>query len=78
MKFLEIKRHLNKPDEFYTCDLLERGDGFVLLKYVSEKAGRVGPVAFEPGTVTYAFYRTGCGYVLWRMCGPERWTSSPR
>jgi hypothetical protein len=71
VKFLEIKRHLNKPDESYLCDLLKRGDGCILLKYISEKAGRVGPVAFAPGTVTYAYYQTGSGYVLWKMCAPD-------
>ena len=29
MKILEIKRHLNKPDESYLCDLLKRGNDYV-------------------------------------------------
>ena len=36
MKILEIKRHLNKPDESYLCDLLARGSDYVIVKYVSE------------------------------------------
>ena len=71
MKILEIKRHLNKPDESYSCDLLKRGRGYVVLKYVSERPGRVGTVTFEVGSTTYAYYKTGRGYVLWRMLGPE-------
>jgi predicted RNA-binding protein associated with RNAse of E/G family len=31
----------------------------------------VGPAKFEPGTITYAYYRKGAGYVLWRMYGPD-------
>lgn len=71
MKILEIKRHLNKPDESYLCDLSKRGSGYVVLKYVSERPGQVGDMTFEVGSTTYAFYRTGAGYVLWRMFGPD-------
>ena len=71
MKILEVKRHLNKPDESYLCDLLRRGSDYVVLKYVSDRPGRVGGVTFEVGSTTYAFYRTGAGYVLWRMFGPD-------
>ena len=71
MKILEIKRHLNKPDESYLCDLFRRGSGYIVLKYVSESPGRVGAVRFDAGSTTYAYYRTGGGYVLWKMCGPD-------
>jgi hypothetical protein len=71
MKILEIKRHLNKPDESYLCDLLKRGNGYALIRYVSPGAGRVGPLTFEAGTVTDAYYHTGGGYVQWRMRGPD-------
>jgi len=71
MKILEIKRHLNKPDESYLCDLFKRGDGYMVLKYINERPGRVGGVMFEVGSTTYAYYRTGMGYVLWRMLGPD-------
>ena len=70
MKILEIKRHINKPDETYWCDLVGRGDDCLVLQYVSERSGRVGEVNFDPGSVTYAHYRSGRGYVLWRMAGP--------
>ena len=71
MKILEVKRHLNKPDESYLCDLLRRSSHYVVLKYVSDRPGRVGGVMFEVGSITYAFYRTGAGYVLWRMFGRD-------
>ena len=70
MKILEIKRHLNKPDESYLCDLFKRDSGYLVLKYVSEQPGRVASVTFEVGSTTYAYYRAGGGYVLWRMLGP--------
>ena len=64
MKILEIKRHLNKPDETYLCDLLKRGSDYVILKYVSKQPGRVGSVTFEVGSTTFAYYRTGMRYVI--------------
>lgn len=67
MKILEIKRHLNKPDESYLCDLLKRGRDYVLVKYVSQSPGRVGSVPFAAGSTTYAYYKTGMGYVTWKM-----------
>jgi protein associated with RNAse G/E len=71
MKILEMKRHLNKPDESYLCDLLTQGNGYVVLRYVSEQSGQVGDMRFEAGSVTHAYYRAGAGYVLWKMCGPD-------
>jgi len=71
MKILEIKRHLNKPDESYLCDLLTYGTGYALLRYVSPRAGKVGPLTFDPGTITDAYYHNGGGYVQWRMRDPD-------
>ena len=71
MKILEIKRHLNKPDESYLCDLFKRDSDYLVLKYVSEQPGRVASVTFEVGSTTYAYYRAGGGYVLWKMLGPD-------
>ncbi len=68
---MEVKRHLNKPDESYPCDLLVRGAGYVVLRYVSDRSGRVGEVDIEVGSTTFAYYRTGVGYVLWKMCGAD-------
>jgi hypothetical protein len=72
MKILEIKRHLNKPDETYLCDLLKRGSDYVILKYVSKQPGRVGSVTFEVGSTTFAYYRTGMRYVIWKMLNPGK------
>jgi hypothetical protein len=71
MTVLEVKRHLNKPDASYGCDLLVRGPGYVVLKYVSDRPGRVGDVPIEVGCTTFAYYRDGAGYVLWKMCGAD-------
>jgi hypothetical protein len=71
MKILEVKRHLNKPDQSYLCDLLYQGSDLVVLKYVSDRPGRVGDTLFEPGTTTYAAYKAGEGYVLWKMVDPQ-------
>lgn len=71
MKILEIKRHLNKRDESYLCDLFKRGRDYVVLEYVSDQPGRVGDVTFEVKSTTYAYYRTRAGYVLWKMFGAD-------
>lgn len=71
MKILEIKRHLNKPDESYLCDLLERDSDWIIVKYVSERPGQVGSVTFDAGSTTLAYYRTGMGYVIWKMLTPD-------
>jgi hypothetical protein len=72
VKILELKRHLNKPDESYWCDMLQRGQDWVVIKYVSDRPGRVGAVAFEAGSTTFAYYRTGMGYVVWKMFNPQQ------
>ena len=72
MKILEMKRHLNKPDESYLCDLLKRGSDYVILEYVSDQPGRVGSVTFEAGTTTFAYYKTGMGYVIWKILSPRK------
>lgn len=72
MKILEIKRHLNKPDESYLCDLLARGGDYVIVKYVSEMSGRVGALTFDVGSTTFAYYKIGMGYVIWKMLNPDK------
>ena len=67
MRYLEFKRHLDKPDAVYLCELFARGDDYVLLRYVSEREEQVGDVEIMEGAVTYALYREGKGYVAWRM-----------
>ena len=71
MKILELKRHLNKPDESYLCDLLKRGSDYIIIKYVNEQPGSVASVIFDTGSTTYAFYRNGMGYVIWKMENPH-------
>ena len=71
MKILEIKRHINKADQSYLCDLLKRGDDYILIKYVNERPGSVGSVFFDTGSTTYAYYRDGEGYVVWKMMNPH-------
>lgn len=71
MKYLEIKRHLDKPDESYTCELLMQGTNYVVLKYVNDSFGQIGKEIFESGSTTFAYYRTGVGYVLWKMFGVD-------
>ena len=70
-EILEIKRHLNKPDEHYFCSLLQSGEDDMVLKYVSKRSAKLGNVLFESGSTTYAYYKTGTGFVPWKMYGPD-------
>ena len=70
-EILEIKRHLNKPDEHYLCTLLQAGEDDMVLRYVSEKPAKLGDAVFKPGSTTYAYYKTGAGFVPWKMIGPD-------
>ena len=67
----EIKRHLNKPDEMYECELMGREEGYVGIRYVSEGSGRIGEITIEAGSVTLAHYWEDRGYVLWDIRGPD-------
>ncbi|MBI2950466.1 DUF402 domain-containing protein [bacterium] len=67
----EIKRHINKPDQTFRCEALARGPGHLVLRYVSDRTGRIGDVTFAPGSTTYAHYWEGRGYVAWRMHDPD-------
>jgi len=71
MNILEIKKHINKPDERYECELLERLPDGAILKYVNDRPGRVAGVFFDTGSVTYALYRAHAGHVLWKMVAPS-------
>lgn len=71
MKFAEVKRHLNKPDETYLCDLVGRGADFVVLKYVSDRDWQVAGQPIPAGTSTFAYYRAAGGSVVWKMVGPQ-------
>ncbi len=72
MDFLEIKRHLNKPDEQYRCRLVRREPGHVILKYVSDRpfASEELGISFPPGCITIALYRQERPYVFWAIHSP--------
>lgn len=67
----EVKRHLNKPDQSFRCEVLSREEGHLVLRYVSDREGRVGGEVFPSGSTTVAHYWEGRGYVGWRMHGPD-------
>ena len=71
MLFCELKRHLDKPDETYVCDLVARGTDWVVLSYVSKQAWEVAGALLPKGSQTLAFYQTDVAHVLWRMCAPS-------
>lgn len=68
--FQEHKRHLNKPDEVYACDLVKRGNDWVILRYVSTREWSVADTVLPSGSQTLAYYQTGSDCVIWRMCDP--------
>ncbi len=71
MLFCELKRHLNKPDETYRCDLVARGTDWVVLSYVSNRAWDFAGTHLPAGSQTLALYQTAVAHVLWRMCVPS-------
>ena len=66
----EIKRHINKPDQAFRCELVVREPDHLVLRYVSDRTGRIGDVVFDPGSTTLAHYWSDRGYVAWRMYDP--------
>ena len=66
----EIKRHVNKPDQTFRCELLWRTCGHLVVRYVSDREGRIGEVGLPSGSITYAHYWEGRGYVAWRIHDP--------
>lgn len=66
-KILEIKRHKNKPEQRFPCDLALREEGHIVIVYHAENAGRIADIHIAPGSTTVAHYWQGGGYVLWRM-----------
>ncbi len=71
MLFCELKRHLNKPDETYMCDLVARGTNWVVLSYVSNRAWKIAATYLPSGSQTLAFYQMDTAHVMWRMCAPS-------
>jgi len=72
-KITEIKRHVNKPDERYECDLILAGPGHAALRYISDRtfgSARLG-VTFPPGCITIALYWESRPYVFWGIFSPE-------
>ncbi|MBI4832259.1 MAG: DUF402 domain-containing protein [Candidatus Lindowbacteria bacterium] len=71
-KVTEQKRHLNKPTEYYECELLRHESGHAALRYVSDRtfaSTRLG-VTFPPGCVTIALYWEDRPYVFWGIFSP--------
>jgi hypothetical protein len=68
----EIKRHKNKPEQRFQCDLVLRDQGHIVLAYHASTAGRIADIDIAPGSTTIAHYWQNGGYVLWRMFAAER------
>jgi hypothetical protein len=71
-KFLEIKRHLNKPDERYDCELIRKEPDHVVLKYISDRVFESAKLRlkFPPGCVTLAEYWRSRPYAFWTILSP--------
>lgn len=71
-KFEEIKRHKNKPEQSFLCDLALREQDHIVLAYHASTAGRIADIDIAPGSTTIAHYWPSGGYVLWRMFAADR------
>jgi hypothetical protein len=72
-RITEIKRHINKPEERYECDLIRSDSDRLVLRYVSDRtfaSTRLG-VTFPPGCITLALYWEGRPYVFWGIYSPD-------
>ena len=66
-KIEEIKRHKNKPEQRFLCDLALTEPGHIVIVYHAASAGRIADIDIAPGSTTIAHYWQNGGYVLWRM-----------
>lgn len=66
----EVKKHKNKPDQRFTCEVMQRQEDRLVVRYRAAEAGRVAGIDIPAGSITIAHYRQGQGFVLWRMFGP--------
>lgn len=65
--YLEIKRHKNKPEQRFHCELLHRESGYAVLRYVAEGSGLIADMFIASGSTTVAHYWQDRPYVAWRM-----------
>lgn len=66
----EVKKHKNKPDQRFTCEVVHREDDRLIVRYRATGPGRVADIDIPSGSTTVAHYRQGQGFVLWRMFAP--------
>jgi hypothetical protein len=67
----EIKRHLNKPEEVYECELIHREPGYLVVRYVTDRAFEFGGITIPAGSRTVGHYRAGSDCVIWEMYEPS-------
>ena len=65
--YLEIKRHKNKPDQQFNCELLYRKAGYAVLAYTAAKPGLIADIHIPSGSTTIAHYWQDRPFVVWRM-----------
>lgn len=70
-KIIEYKRHINKPTEIYSCNLLMKGDSFAIISYISDAVGKVADIQIPIGSKTLAWYDESLGFVIWKMICPK-------
>jgi hypothetical protein len=74
VEFIEVKRHLNKPDERYQCELIRKEPDAVVLRYISDRSFQSSElgISFPPGCITIAFYWQSRPYVFWGIYSPQK------
>ena len=66
----EIKRHLNKSEEVYDCEVVHREPGYVVVRYVTDRPYQFCGITIPEGSRTVGHYRGGSDCVIWEMYGP--------
>ena len=70
-QIVEIKQHLNKPNERYVCTLLAREPGRVWLGYAVGRDWEFAGVRIPSGSTTVGEYVSGRPYVAWVFVGAD-------
>ena len=67
----EQKRHYNKADQEFDCELLYQDRERVVLRYVAERSYQVSGRPVAAGSTTLGLYLRGERYVFWKMLDPN-------
>ncbi len=69
--FLEVKLQPDGRQQTFRCELVARGTGWVVLRYVTTRAWQVDDLEVQPGTLTYGYFWVDRPYNVYHWVSPE-------